>query len=81
MCVNVSLPQPFLFIPVLFICVLLSLFELPQYKKLDILFLEVRPLIFHELSNQDKAVFWQESQCVGQEKLAAAQLLCSIAHQ
>lgn len=70
---RVSLPQPSLFIPVfLSLCPALSLFELQQCKKLDILFLEVRPLIFHELSNQAKAVFWQESQCVSQDKLAAA---------
>lgn len=63
-CVTVSLTQPFFFCLSLSFTfsVLLFLSELPQYKKLDILFfLEVIPMIFHELSNQDKAVFWQES--------------------
>lgn len=40
--------------------------SLPRFSShntwnLTFCFLEVRPLIFHDLSNQDKAVFWQES--------------------
>lgn len=61
--------------PCNFICVLLTLsLSFHNARQLTFCFQEVRPPIFHELSNRAEAAFWQESQRVSQEKLAAAAL-------
>lgn len=72
MCVNVCPSQPFLFISV---SCSLSHWASTMQEAWHSVFLEVRALIFHELSNQAEEVFWQESQRVSQETLAAAERL------
>lgn len=75
----VSLPQPcfVLFTCLLTFCLSCSSSLSVHYTGNFLCFIEVTPLIFHELSNQDKAVFWQELPVCQPEKVGCSFNFCA----